>query len=641
MMIKSDRLTDVNKIIESDLRNIRSLLFGEDKEFAKQEEKKLKRKLSKNQKQERPNKKRNIANYEDDDDDNSTSTDNISDKSDEEVGCQQIPSESNCRNLDRTKTTYWKTMHIVALALKAVGINVDELTLSTSSLYGSRKAIRQSIGNKNTFLPNTSLVVHFDGKLLPNFDGVNIDCLPIVVSGKNVKKLIAIPKVGGTGINIGTTIVQLLQNWEGVSNWLAGLCFDTSSNTGIHTGAITIIQKSFNKHFLFLACRHHIFKIIGTALFDLFFTLSGPQIAIFNRFKDQWPSINQLKYASIEKVTTDCSLTNDENLWLKQNRVAMIDFLQDQLQNTQPRHGYLQLIRLSLITLGVSDPTAVQVTPPGAYHRARWMAKGIYCLKIFCFRDQLKLTARELQALKRLCLFTVTVYVKAWFCAADSCSAPYNDLCLLQTQELFEKVDCKVGKEAMEKIKRNLWYLSEDLVGMTFVSNLVNVDEKRLMVKALHKPAKKMIFGDSVTEVPKAIASNNFPLCDLIFVDGGHTYSVAREDILNFARHSSPDAIIIFDDYPTDWGQPFGEAWEEMLICENESGKAASSGVAKKFVVLGLKAFQKFDDIPKTSKNSNGRVTGEKKKYVKIVELLRCAHKDLHRGFVIGRMVLH
>ncbi|ESO12044.1 hypothetical protein HELRODRAFT_158451 [Helobdella robusta] len=70
----------------------------EDKEFAKQEEKRLKRKLSKNQKQEKPNKKRNIANYEDDDD-NSTSTDDISDKSDEEVGCQQIPSESNCRKL--------------------------------------------------------------------------------------------------------------------------------------------------------------------------------------------------------------------------------------------------------------------------------------------------------------------------------------------------------------------------------------------------------------------------------------------------------------------------------------------------------------------------------------------------------------
>ncbi|ESO04237.1 hypothetical protein HELRODRAFT_172593 [Helobdella robusta] len=126
-------------------------------------------------------------------------------------------------SLDRTKTTYREAMHIVALALKAVGINVDELTLSTSSLYGSRKAIRQSIGKtiQNTFLPNTHLVAHFDEKLLPDFDGVNIDRLPIVVSGKNVEKLIAIPKIGGTGINIGTTIVQLLQNWKGVSNWLA------------------------------------------------------------------------------------------------------------------------------------------------------------------------------------------------------------------------------------------------------------------------------------------------------------------------------------------------------------------------------------------------------------------------------------
>lgn len=56
-------------------------------------------------------------------------------------------------------------------------------------------------------------------------------------------------------------------------------------------------------------------------------------------------------------------------------------------------------------------------SPPGADHRARWMAKGIYTLKIFAFRDQFKLTAHEIQASRQICLFTVIIYVKAWFSA--------------------------------------------------------------------------------------------------------------------------------------------------------------------------------------------------------------------------------
>jgi len=77
-------------------------------------------------------------------------------------------------------------MHIVAPALKAVGVDVDELTLCTTSLYEARKDVRCSIGQdvRNTFSPGTPLVAHFDGKLLPDCDGVNADRLPIVVSGK-------------------------------------------------------------------------------------------------------------------------------------------------------------------------------------------------------------------------------------------------------------------------------------------------------------------------------------------------------------------------------------------------------------------------------------------------------------------------
>lgn len=72
---------------------------------------------------------------------------------------------------------------------------------------------------------------------------------------------------------------------------------------------------------------------------------------------------------------------------------------------TQPRQDYLELIKLSLILFGESDDVAVDgkvhFSPPGAYRRARWMAKGIYCLKIFLFRGQFKLTAVEQYTTRR------------------------------------------------------------------------------------------------------------------------------------------------------------------------------------------------------------------------------------------------
>ena len=116
------------------------------------------------------------------------------------------------------------------------------------------------------------------------------------------------------------------------------------------------------------------------------------------------------------------------------------------------------------------------------------MAKGIYCLKIYLFREQFKLTT---QALRRICLFTATIYVKAWFTAPNSSDAPHNDLCLLQTLECFGLVDKQVAEIALEKMKRHLWYLSEDLIGLVLFSDFVWNSEKEAMIAALKKPSSK------------------------------------------------------------------------------------------------------------------------------------------------------
>lgn len=60
-------------------------------------------------------------------------------------------------SLDRTKTTPREAMYIVAPALKAVGIDVDDMKIPTSSIYRARKTVRKSVAqtNRKHFVPNT------------------------------------------------------------------------------------------------------------------------------------------------------------------------------------------------------------------------------------------------------------------------------------------------------------------------------------------------------------------------------------------------------------------------------------------------------------------------------------------------------
>ena len=83
------------------------------------------------------------------------------------------------------------------------------------------------------------------------------------------------------------------------------------------------------------------------------------------------------------------------------------------------------------------------------------------------------------------------VYVKAWFTAPVACDAPYNDLCMLQSIEAFHSIDRHVAEVALGKMKGHLWYVSEDLAGLSLFSDKVFAEEKKVMVSALNKPQNK------------------------------------------------------------------------------------------------------------------------------------------------------
>ena len=281
--------------------------------------------------------------------------------------------------LDRTQTSTRNGIMIVMPALAAAGVDVNQLTLSRFSVMDARNKSRELLAGsvRQNFQPMVPLVAHFDGKLLPNQDRTKSERLAIVVSGLGVEKLLGIPTIPvGTGQLMGQKIFECIQEWSGVEQNLAGLCFDTTaSNTGVHTGAITIVQSFFSRRLLFLACRHHMLELYAAAVFNAFFSSSGPEIELFSRFKSHWNFIDQSRFEPLgADQEGEGAMNPAEKTWLVSRRDEVIERLSQHLMEVQPRDDYREFCHLTLRLLG--EEVDIKFCTPGAYHRARWMEKA-------------------------------------------------------------------------------------------------------------------------------------------------------------------------------------------------------------------------------------------------------------------------
>src|SRR6218665_3283140 len=247
--------------------------------------------------------------------------------------------------------------------------------------------------------------------------------LAILVSGDGTMKLLGVPQLpNGTGQAEATAVFSLIQEWD-LAGRVKFMCFDTTaSNTGAQAGACLLLEKKLSRDLIRLACRHHIMELIVAKVFEtLMGPSSGSKIKLFQRFCEYWSSIDRSSYESGLDVDSIASA-------LMPVRDDLIRFIQRQLTAFHPRDDYRELLQLSLLFLGAEPNGDVHIQSPGACHRARWMAKLIYSLKIYLFRSPFRLTKHELSSLGHFTTFVLKVYLKAWFTSPCAPSAPQNDL---------------------------------------------------------------------------------------------------------------------------------------------------------------------------------------------------------------------
>lgn len=472
-------------------------------------------------------------------------------------------------SLDRNQVSDRKAVHVLSAAAASLGQNIEEIAVNRSTIRRARIKIRKQVADelKKSFACYVGLTVHWDGKLLPDVTGMEkVDRLAVIVSGSSVKKLLGVPKIlSGTGRAMSDAVIECLDDW-GIREHIAALCFDTTaSNTGPKLGACTAIEEKLGREVLWFACRHHVLEIVAECAFTTCYksASTGPDIKLFQRFKQQWRSIRIEEYSTVDHTVRD----QDD----------IIAFCKDHLRKIQPRDDYRELLELTIIYLGGMPERGIHFQQPGALHRARWMARIIYAIKICLFHSQFKMTRSEEAAMKRFAVFVVSTYIQFWYLAPLPASAPASDLKLMKMLVSYEDKD--LSQSAIKAFLRHQWYISETLVSMSFFDDETSLEVKREMVKALTKEGAEK------------------PLKRLTIVDQQQFASTIQEKtVANFVTHASLSFFEILH-LPTDFLHTDPEEWNARGDYQAAKSVVHKLQVVNDIAERGVSLMQTFNSI--------------------------------------------
>ncbi|KAG0694931.1 hypothetical protein GWK47_027091 [Chionoecetes opilio] len=406
-------------------------------------------------------------------------------------GTKSVLSPDLVGALNRTGVSSRQALRIVAATASSLGHDPQELVLNPESIRQARAKYRSTLAKdiKETFSPLTPLTVHWDGKILPQDDGTRAERLAILVTGEGVEKLLGVPKLhSGNGDAAATAVFEALEDWG-------------------------VQERKIGRPLVSLACRHHVHELVLEKAFSACLgSSSGPEITIFSRFKDYWSYINQ---SAINPPTNE-----DLPETLVSKRDDLIQGLKRLLQTKQPRDDYKELAELSILFLGGALPKT-SIRSPGALHRARWMARIIYALKMILFREQLTgvVTPREMSALQRFSSFATEIYVLRWFESTVPSYAPANDLGF--AKDILQYHDESIRKACFTTLSCHFWYLSEDLIGLSLFDSRLPVSDKQAIVHNV----QAILYDEGAEEPTKRInlPSPQVPAATLPHIASPHT----------------------------------------------------------------------------------------------------------------------
>ena len=159
-------------------------------------------------------------------------------------------------------------------------------------------------------------------------------------------------------------------------------------------------------------------------------------------------------------------------------------------RETNLRDDYKEMAQLSLFIL--NNEEKIYLKRPGAMHKARWMAKILYSIKICLLKDYINelpkgtvTTPHQLAQLHEFVVFIIFVYSGWWLQCRSAINAPWLDLCLYKSLLRYEIVNKTIAKSAQRALARHLWYLTPELAFLSIFSEAVPSEERESLAQKL------------------------------------------------------------------------------------------------------------------------------------------------------------
>lgn len=388
---------------------------------------------------------------------------------------------------DRIGLSYRQSSLAYLVISNSLGYDPDRVICSTSTMFRTRKMYREDEAMKirQHLVRDGMNTIHFDGKTYVERGKRRDKRLAVVLSNRSNAKLLEVVSVNsGKGAAHAEAVFQAMAKWN-VCETVKAICFDTEiANTGLRIGTCALLKKKLNKNLLELACRHHVAEIVLSEAFAITVEnkakVEGPTIKLFEHFCKQY-----FDESFRPELFTNCLGDRFLTLLIGYEKIQQIvNFCRTQLLTEQPRNDYEELLKLILVLLCPREAT-FKIQAPGAYTRARFMNRIIYCLKIYLYRAQLDVEPATMLGIKRFLVFVIKAYLEYWFGCMDGIRAPRNDLQFLKSLADLHEAMPILANSTYTKMCNHLWYLSETLIAFAFFDENVSIEDKRLMVQSL------------------------------------------------------------------------------------------------------------------------------------------------------------
>lgn len=85
----------------------------------------------------------------------------------------------------------------------------------------------------------------------------------------------------------------------------------------------------------------------------------------------------------------------------------------------------------------------------------------------------------------RFVRFGALLYSKPWIESPSAADAPVTDLMLWNDLDTYDAIDSEISSAVKKVMSRHIWYLSDELVGLSLFSDKITSDEKNQIVSRM------------------------------------------------------------------------------------------------------------------------------------------------------------